>query len=75
MAFEWIGLYLAEADRIETFFLIKLEDLINEFIQLQENFRVRADIYEEKDKKKEGKKDKKEKKDKKDKGDLGSPSP
>jgi len=60
MTCDWIGLYLAEMTQVESFFVNKLEDLISQFIQLQDKFRIKADRYEDEKANKDSKKAKKE---------------
>lgn len=57
----WIAAYLEEINRIEQFFLQKQNDLINQFILLQDKFRIKAELYENEKQEKKAKKDKKEK--------------
>lgn len=42
MAFEWIELFLSDVNRVERFFLDKKEQLINEFIAMQERYRLKS---------------------------------
>ncbi len=42
LAFEWIEFFLSDVNRIERFFLEKKEALINEFIAMQERFRLKS---------------------------------
>ena len=51
MAFEWIEMFLSDVNRIERFFVEKKESLINEFIAMQEKFRLKSYNYEDKSKK------------------------
>jgi hypothetical protein len=44
----WISSYLDEVQRVETFFLAKIEELINQFILMQDKFRLKGELYEEK---------------------------
>ena len=48
MAFEWIELFLSDVNRIERFFSDKKDSLINEFINMQEKFRLKSHNYEDK---------------------------
>ena len=50
LAFEWIELFLSDVNRIERFFQDKKESLINEFIAMQEKFRLNSHNYEDKKK-------------------------
>lgn len=45
--FKWITAFLNEVDRIEQFFIAKQNDLINQFILLQDKFRIQAEMYED----------------------------
>lgn len=47
MAFEWIEFFLSDVNRIERFFVDKKESLINEFIGMQEKFRLKTYQYED----------------------------
>jgi len=51
LAYEWIELFLSDVNRIEKFFSNKKESLINEFINMQEKFRLKSHNYEDKKKK------------------------
>lgn len=51
MAFEWIELFLSDVNRIERFFVDKKEGLINEFIAMQERYRLKSYQYEDNKKK------------------------
>lgn len=42
----WISSYLDEIQRVETFFLTKLSELINQFILMQDKFRLKSELYE-----------------------------
>ena len=42
LAFEWIEFFLSDVNRIERFFLEKKDALINEFIAMQERFRLKS---------------------------------
>jgi acyl-CoA reductase-like NAD-dependent aldehyde dehydrogenase len=42
MTFEWIEMFLSDVNRIERFFTDKKEQLINEFIVMQEKFRLKS---------------------------------
>ena len=42
MAFEWIELFLSDVNRVERFFTDKKESLINEFIAMQERYRLKS---------------------------------
>ena len=57
----WIAAYLEEINRIEQFFLQKQNDLINQFILLQDKFRIKAELYENEKQEKKAKREKKEK--------------
>lgn len=57
----WIAAYLEEINRIEHFFLQKQNDLINQFILLQDKFRIKAELYENEKQEKKAKKERKEK--------------
>ena len=46
LTIEWIHAFLEEINRIENFFLTKQDALINEFIALQDKFRIKTDIHE-----------------------------
>lgn len=46
--FEWIEMFLSDVNRIERFFLDKKEQLINEFIAMQERYRLKSHQYEDK---------------------------
>lgn len=48
LAFEWIELFLSDVNRIERFFSEKKDSLINEFINMQEKFRLKSHNYEDK---------------------------
>lgn len=48
MTFEWIEMFLSDVNRIERFFTDKKEHLINEFISMQERFRLKSHQYENK---------------------------
>lgn len=50
MTFEWIEMFLSDVNRIERFFTDKKEQLINEFIVMQEKFRLKSNQYENKKK-------------------------
>ena len=50
MTFEWIELFLSDVNRIERFFVEKKESLINDFIAMQEKFRLKSYQYEDKKK-------------------------
>lgn len=50
LTFEWIELFLSDVNRIERFFVEKKESLINEFIAMQEKFRLKSYNYEDKKK-------------------------
>lgn len=50
MTFEWIEMFLSDVNRIERFFVEKKESLINEFIAMQEKFRLKSYNYEDKKK-------------------------
>lgn len=45
--FKWITAFLNEVERIEQFFIAKQNDLINQFILLQDKFRIQAEMYED----------------------------
>lgn len=47
LAFEWIEFFLSDVNRIERFFLDKKDSLINEFIAMQERFRLKSNQYED----------------------------
>ena len=47
LTIEWIHAFLEEINRIENFFLTKQDALINEFIALQDKFRIKTDIHEQ----------------------------
>ena len=47
LAFEWIELFLSDVNRIERFFVDKKEGLINEFIAMQERYRLKSYQYED----------------------------
>jgi hypothetical protein len=51
LAFEWIELFLSDVNRIERFFVDKKEGLINEFIAMQERYRLKSYQYEDNKKK------------------------
>lgn len=51
---------MEEIARIEHFFLQKQNELINQFILLQDKFRIKADLYENEKQDKQKKKQKKE---------------
>ena len=51
LAFEWIELFLSDVNRIERFFVDKKEGLINEFIAMQERYRLKSYQYEDNQKK------------------------
>ena len=51
LAFEWIELFLSDVNRIERFFVDKKESLINEFIAMQERYRLKSYQYEDNKKK------------------------
>lgn len=51
LAFEWIEFFLSDVNRIDRFFSEKQEALINEFIGMQERFRLKSSEYEDKKKK------------------------
>ena len=55
---EWIHAWLVEVERIDKFFCTKRDVLIDEFILLQDKFRIKTDIHEQ-DRKKAEKKQKK----------------
>ena len=64
LAFDWVNKYLMEVDHSNAFYETKLKELIEEFIQLQEKFRIRSQIYQDDKtakKEKDAKKAKKEK--------------
>lgn len=42
----WISSYLDEINRVESFFTAKLEELINQFILMQDKFRLKSELYE-----------------------------
>ena len=42
---QWVHAFLEEIERIEFFFKSKQEELINEFIHLQDKFRMKTDHY------------------------------
>jgi hypothetical protein len=42
----WISSYLDEINRVESFFNAKLEELINQFILMQDKFRLKSELYE-----------------------------
>lgn len=42
----WISSYLDEINRVETFFLTKIEELVNQFILMQDKFRLKSELYE-----------------------------
>lgn len=44
---EWLDAFMAEMARIEAFFLSKQNQLIDEFIALQEKFRMKTALAEE----------------------------
>jgi hypothetical protein len=50
LAFEWVEYFLSDVNRIERFFCEKQEALINEFIGMQERFRLKSTEYEDKKK-------------------------
>ena len=55
LTIEWVHAFLGEMERVEDFFKMKQDGLINEFIALQDKFRIKTDVQEqekEKDKKK-----------------------
>ena len=60
MTFEWIEIYMCEIQQVESFFSSKLDELISQFIQLQDNFRIKADMFEDDKLEKEKKKKLKE---------------
>lgn len=41
-AFEWIEMFLSDVNRVERFFVDKKEQLINEFIGMQERYRLKS---------------------------------
>lgn len=51
LAFEWIEYFLSDVNRIERFFKQKRESLVNEFISMQERFRLKSTQYKDKKKK------------------------
>ena len=44
LTIEWIHAYMEEVDRIQRFFTNKENALINDFISLQDKFRIRTDL-------------------------------
>lgn len=42
----WISAYLDEISRVETFFVNKLDTLVDEFILMQDKFRLKSELYE-----------------------------
>ncbi len=46
MAAIWISSYLDEINRVETFFQSKIEELVNQFILMQDKFRLKSELYE-----------------------------
>ena len=44
---DWVHAFLEEINRIEGFFINKQDDLINEFIALQDKFRIKTDFHEQ----------------------------
>ena len=46
LCIEWIHAFLDEIYRIDDFFTARQKDLIDEFIGLQDKFRVRTEQYE-----------------------------
>ena len=44
---EWIHAWLVEVERIDKFFCTKRDVLIDEFILLQDKFRIKTDIHEQ----------------------------
>ena len=47
LAIDWVHAYMEEVERIQKFFTIKQDSLINEFISLQDKFRIRTDLHEQ----------------------------
>ena len=41
----WISAYFDEINRVENFFMSKLKELVEHFILMQDQFRVKADLY------------------------------
>ena len=44
-AIEWIHAFLTEIERIDNFFISKRDELIDEFILLQDKFRIKTDAH------------------------------
>ena len=67
LTIDWVHAFLEEMNKIENFFVKKQDELINEFIGLQDKFRIKTDVHEQEKQKERDKKEKKDKKKKKDK--------
>ena len=50
LAFEWIEMFLSDVNRVERFFVEKKEQLINDFIAMQERYRLKSYSYQDKKK-------------------------
>ena len=65
MTIQWLHAFLEEIERIEHFFQSKQEELINDFIHLQDKFRMKTDhhlLQQRQDLEKKSNKSKKSKK-------------
>lgn len=55
----WIQAYLEEIQRVESFFGMKMDMLVDEFILMQDKFRLKSELYETEQEVKKKKKQKK----------------
>ena len=46
LTIDWVHAYMEEINRIDSFFTTKQDALINEFISLQDKFRIKTDLHE-----------------------------
>ena len=46
LTIDWVHAYMEEINRIDNFFMTKQDALINEFISLQDKFRIKTDLHE-----------------------------
>ena len=46
LTIDWVHAYMEEINRIDNFFTTKQDALINEFISLQDKFRIKTDLHE-----------------------------